>query len=194
MWNRQSIHSATAQDVRTMIIGWLLAGIGIGMSSALMALYIFEVICWNGVLLLKNMSCINLHLLLSFIINECLHQMIFLHLTDLTNQNPWNTSSWIAFGKKSCLVSSPSPCSFILPHQTLPHQLGWCGRHCRVRHHVNLRRSWIIIKLVDLWWFWKNAIWFNLWYEIHDESLDVTDVVLWRFSSNLWQNKNVIYL
>jgi hypothetical protein len=41
---RQSIHSATAQDVRTMIIGRLLAGIGIGISSALVPLYISEVV------------------------------------------------------------------------------------------------------------------------------------------------------
>ncbi|TVU22073.1 hypothetical protein EJB05_31750 [Eragrostis curvula] len=41
---RQNIHSATAQDVRTMIIGRLLAGVGIGISSALVPLYISEVI------------------------------------------------------------------------------------------------------------------------------------------------------
>ncbi|KAF8780764.1 hypothetical protein HU200_001181 [Digitaria exilis] len=35
--------SATAQDIRTMIIGRLLAGIGIGISSALVPLYISEV-------------------------------------------------------------------------------------------------------------------------------------------------------
>lgn len=35
--------SATAQDVRTMIIGRLLAGIGIGISSALVPLYISEI-------------------------------------------------------------------------------------------------------------------------------------------------------
>jgi ABC-type methionine transport system permease subunit len=35
--------SATAQDVRTMIIGRLLAGVGIGISSALVPLYISEV-------------------------------------------------------------------------------------------------------------------------------------------------------
>jgi hypothetical protein len=74
--------------------------------------------------------CLKKHLLLSFIINERLHQMNFLHLTDLTNWNPWNTwfcqstfylhwnscsfGSWIAFSKKSCLVSSPSPGPFVL--------------------------------------------------------------------------------
>ncbi|GJN40639.1 hypothetical protein PR202_gb29886 [Eleusine coracana subsp. coracana] len=40
---RQNIHSATAQDVRSMIIGRLLAGIGIGISSALVPLYISEI-------------------------------------------------------------------------------------------------------------------------------------------------------
>jgi predicted MFS family arabinose efflux permease len=41
---RQSIHSATAQDVHTMIIGRLLAGTGIGISSALNAVYISEIV------------------------------------------------------------------------------------------------------------------------------------------------------
>jgi len=36
--------SATAQDIRAMIIGRLLAGIGIGISSALVPLYISEVV------------------------------------------------------------------------------------------------------------------------------------------------------
>lgn len=39
-----NICSATAQDIRTMIIGRLLAGIGIGISSALVPLYISEVV------------------------------------------------------------------------------------------------------------------------------------------------------
>jgi predicted MFS family arabinose efflux permease len=40
----KNICSATAQDVRTMIVGRLLAGIGIGISSALVPLYISEVV------------------------------------------------------------------------------------------------------------------------------------------------------
>lgn len=38
-----SCYSATAQSVETMIIGRLLAGIGIGISSAIVPLYISEV-------------------------------------------------------------------------------------------------------------------------------------------------------
>jgi hypothetical protein len=41
---RQSIHSAATQDVCTMIIGRLLAGIGMGISFALVPLYIYEVV------------------------------------------------------------------------------------------------------------------------------------------------------
>jgi len=36
--------SATAQSVQTMIVGRLLAGIGIGISSAIVPLYISEVV------------------------------------------------------------------------------------------------------------------------------------------------------
>lgn len=36
-------YSATAQNIETMIIGRLLAGIGIGISSAIVPLYISEV-------------------------------------------------------------------------------------------------------------------------------------------------------
>lgn len=36
-------HSATAQTIQTMIIGRVLAGIGIGISSAIVPLYISEV-------------------------------------------------------------------------------------------------------------------------------------------------------
>lgn len=36
-------HSATAQSIQTMIIGRVLAGIGIGISSAIVPLYISEV-------------------------------------------------------------------------------------------------------------------------------------------------------
>jgi hypothetical protein len=45
--------SATAHDVRTMIIGRLLAGIGIGISSALVPLYISEVVITDKFKLLK---------------------------------------------------------------------------------------------------------------------------------------------
>lgn len=39
--------SATAQSVQTMIIGRLLAGIGIGISSAIVPLYISEVLFYD---------------------------------------------------------------------------------------------------------------------------------------------------
>lgn len=38
------LFSATAQSVQTMIVGRLLAGIGIGISSAIVPLYISEVV------------------------------------------------------------------------------------------------------------------------------------------------------
>jgi hypothetical protein len=57
MWNwHTGICSATAQDIRTMIIGRLLAGIGIGVSSALVPLYISEVaIRWNDSCFVQNL-------------------------------------------------------------------------------------------------------------------------------------------
>lgn len=38
------LRSATAQSVQTMIVGRLLAGVGIGISSAIVPLYISEVV------------------------------------------------------------------------------------------------------------------------------------------------------
>lgn len=42
--NASNVFSSTAQTIQTMIIGRLLAGIGIGISSAIVPLYISEVI------------------------------------------------------------------------------------------------------------------------------------------------------
>lgn len=44
------LFSATAQSVQTMIIGRLLAGIGIGISSALVPLYISEVVMFQFII------------------------------------------------------------------------------------------------------------------------------------------------
>jgi MFS family permease len=59
----RNICSATAQDVRTMIIGRLLAGIGIGISSALVPLYISEVLSYIKII------AITVQQLLSVILN-----------------------------------------------------------------------------------------------------------------------------
>lgn len=44
----ECFYSATAQNVQTMLIGRLLAGIGIGISSAIVPLYISEVLYFWG--------------------------------------------------------------------------------------------------------------------------------------------------
>lgn len=43
-----NVCSTTAQTVQTMIIGRLLAGIGIGISSAIVPLYISEVVIYQS--------------------------------------------------------------------------------------------------------------------------------------------------
>lgn len=102
--------SATAQNVETMIIGRLLAGIGIGISSAIVPLYISEVP-------ISQILCSIFHLL-----DFTVHLILFLS-PDLTYRNPrgtwicqpaiymyWDpcsTNSWFAFGRESSVVISP---------------------------------------------------------------------------------------
>lgn len=98
IWNWHiNVCSATAQDIRAMIIGRLLAGIGIGISSALVPLYISEVvICWNDCCFVQNLMLLsNVTIYLCSIgtayVDEHFQQMNFFYFADITNWNPWNT-------------------------------------------------------------------------------------------------------
>lgn len=51
-----NVCSTTAQTVQTMIIGRLLAGIGIGISSAIVPLYISEVVIYQ---ILRSLLTLN---------------------------------------------------------------------------------------------------------------------------------------
>lgn len=79
-----NVSSATAQSVQTMIIGRLLAGIGIGISSAIVPLYISEVAR-------EHIFClVNVYPFL-FVVS-CANTLFY--LLDLTNWNSW--CSWIS--------------------------------------------------------------------------------------------------
>jgi ABC-type methionine transport system permease subunit len=73
----QNICSATAQDVRTMIIGRLLAGVGIGISSALVPLYISEVFLYIKIIAITFCE--------TSVCDIELCQLSYLHLADFTN-------------------------------------------------------------------------------------------------------------